>query len=147
MARTTTDQLPQTSGDSIAGRLRADGIGPTRQRVEIARVLFRRSQHVCAEQLMDMVRAEGRVTVSKATVYNTLRLFADAGLVREVLVDPSKVFYDSNTSEHHHLYDLRTGTLTDIAPGTVRLEELPSLPEGTIVDNVDVVIKVRSDRD
>ncbi len=146
MARTTTGELQQSSGEAIAERLRAHGIGPTRQRVEIARLLFRRAQHVCAEQLMDMVRAEGRAAVSKATVYNTLRLFAEAGLVREVLVDPSKVFYDSNTSEHHHLYDMRTGTLTDIAPGAVRLGELPSLPEGTVVDNVDVVIKVRADR-
>ena len=143
---TSEQVLRQTSGEAIAERLRAHRICPTRQRVEIARVLLRRSQHVCAEQLMEMVRAEGRVAVSKATVYNTLKLFAEAGLVREVLVDPSKVFYDSNTTVHHHLYDLRTGALTDIAPGAVSVRALPSLPEGVLA-GVEVVIKVRADRD
>ena len=128
---------------SIAAMLRARGISPTRQRVEIARVLLARFQHVSAEQLLGLVRRERRIAVSKATVYNTLKLFAREGLVREVIVDPNQIFYDSNTSEHHHLYDVTSGALTDIAPDSVRLAALPSLPAGTVVEGIDVVVRVR----
>ena len=80
---------------------------------------------------------------SKATVYNTLNLFREKGLIREVIVDPNKVFYDSNTEEHHHFYDVVNGTLTDIPPGEVSLAGLPPLPEGVAAEGVDIVIRVR----
>lgn len=137
----------QAAGSAQLTRaLRARGISPTRQRLEIARVLFARDQHVSAERLLELVRMEGRVAVSKATVYNTLKLFARTGLVREVIVDPSRIFYDSNTSAHHHLYDTSSGELTDIAADSVHLAALPELPEGAQVEGVDVVVRVRMAR-
>lgn len=95
-----------------------------------------------------MANAEG-AAVSKATVYNTLRLFARRGLVREVLVDPAKVFFDSNTSDHYHLYDVDTGELTDCelsqeAMGDVDFAKLAKLPAHSKVDRVDLVVRVRS---
>jgi Fur family iron response transcriptional regulator len=80
---------------------------------------------------------------SKATVYNTLNLFLEKGLIREVIVDPSKVFYDPNTDDHHHFYDVVNGLLTDIPPGDIEFNRLPPLPEGTIAEGVDIVVRIR----
>ncbi|MBK1692504.1 Fur family transcriptional regulator [Ectothiorhodospira mobilis] len=128
--------------ETVIRRLRQHGITPTQQRVEIARVLFERPQHLSAEQVLVRVNArESRV--SKATVYNTLGLFARKGLVREIVVDPSKLFYDSNTSPHHHLFDMDSGQLRDVDLGQVDIGPLPDLPEGAQVEGVDVIIRVR----
>lgn len=130
------------SKQEVVSRLQARGITPTRQRVIIGRYLFARPQHLSAEQVLEIVtQADG--AVSKATVYNTLNLFARRGLVREVIVDPTKLFYDSNTSEHPHLYDVEAGSLTDLMPHECRLTGMPALPEGTTVVGVDVVLRVR----
>ena len=128
--------------NQVIERLKAAGVTPTQQRVEIAQILFRQPQHLSAEQVLSEVNVESAM-VSKATVYNTLGLFAEKGLVREVIVDPTKVFYDSNISEHHHFYNVDTGRLTDIDPASVRVETLPQLPDGTVADGVDVIIRVR----
>lgn len=130
------------SRTQIIERLKAAGITPTQQRVDIALILFAKSQHMSAEQVLNIVNADGAL-VSKATVYNTLGLFAEKGLLREVIVDPSKVFYDSNTGEHHHFYNIDTGALIDIAPDAVHVDSLPPMPEGTVADGVDVIIRVR----
>ncbi len=133
--------LPQTR-DGIAGLLRRHGIAPTHQRIEIAHALYSRQRHLSAEQVMTIVNARHPET-SKATVYNTLRLFREKGLVREVIVDPSRVFYDPNTSEHHHFYDVVNGTLTDIPPGEIGITGLPPLPEGAAAEGVDIVVRIR----
>lgn len=127
----------------ISQLLRKQGINPTQQRVEIAQIMLARPQHLSADQILDMVNRE-RATVSKATVYNTLRLFVEQGLVHEVIVDPSKVFYDSNTGAHHHIYNVDTGTLMDIEADRLTLPALPPLPEGTVAEGVDVIIRVRN---
>ena len=121
-----------------------NGITPTLQRVEIAQILFAKPQHLSAEEVLNMVNKTS-VQVSKATVYNTLGLFAKEGLIREVIVDPTKVFYDPTTVPHHHFYNVDTGTLMDIDADTVVLERLPELPEGTTAAGVDVIIRVRSE--
>ncbi|MGI9334450.1 MAG: Fur family transcriptional regulator [Gammaproteobacteria bacterium] len=131
-----------TRPEDIALRLRERGITPTQQRIDLAAILLARPQHLSAEQLLSLANAEG-AAVSKATVYNTLGLFARRGLVREVLVDPSKVFFDSNTSEHYHVYDVQTGELTDMALGDVDLASLADLPAGSTVERVDLVVRVR----
>lgn len=118
-------------------------ITPTPQRVEIARILLAKPQHLSAEQVLCALK-QGELTVSKATVYNTLGLFAAEGLVREVIVDPSKVFYDSNCTDHHHFYDIDSCTLADIDAREVDIEGLPDVPEGKVIDRVDVIVRVRS---
>jgi Fur family iron response transcriptional regulator len=132
------------SKQDIARILRDHDILPTQQRLMIARVLFERQQHYSADQVMASVN-DGRDRVSKATVYNTLGLFARNGLVREVIVDPTRVFYDPNTSNHHHFYNVDTGELTDIDSTSMQIEELPELPAGTVAEGVDVIIRLRSD--
>jgi Fur family iron response transcriptional regulator len=132
-----------TNRDELVGLLRAHGIQPTQQRLEIARALFVRPQHVSADQLLARVNGTRHI-VSKATIYNTLGLFAEKGLLREVFVDPSKVFYDTNTGEHHHFYNVDTNSLIDIGADHIVLGGLPDAPEGTVPVGVDVIIRVRS---
>ena len=131
-------------GDAAA-LLRGHGIIPTAQRIGIASVLLARPRHVSAEELRQMLAGHG-TPVSKATVYNTLGLFVRKGLVRELFVDAGKVLYDSNTTSHDHIYDADTGALTDIEPGVIGVDALPSLPAGTRVESVETVIRVRRPR-
>lgn len=132
------------SEEEAANRLREHDILPTQQRLQIAQVLLTRDQHVSADQVLDMVNATGN-GVSKATVYNTLGLFAEKGILREVNVDPSRAFYDTNRSSHHHFYNVDTGELSDIDTGQVPVDQLPLLPQGTVLDGVDVIIRVRNE--
>ncbi len=129
--------------ERAARTLASRDITPTPQRVEIARILLARPQHLSAEQVLSALK-ERRLAVSKATVYNTLGLFAEKGLVREVIVDPSKVFYDSNCSPHHHVYDVDSCTLTDIDASKVAIDGLPEVSPEKVVERVDVIVRVRS---
>lgn len=123
--------------------LREHGISPTHQRLEIAQVLFSRCQHLSAEQILAQVNGR-HAESSKATVYNTLNLFRDRGLIREVIVDPKRVFYDPNTTPHHHMYNIDTGEITDIPADSMSLGGLPELPEGMVTEGVDVIVRVRA---
>ena len=129
--------------ENMAELLRNHGINPTHQRIEIAHALFSRQQHLSADQIMAIVNTRHPET-SRATVYNTLNLFLGKKLIREVIVDPNKVFYDPNTSNHHHFYNVETGSLTDIDASNISISGLPSLPQGTVTEGVDIIIRVRS---
>jgi Fur family transcriptional regulator, iron response regulator len=128
--------------EQVARRLRERDVAPTEQRLEIARVLFALGMHVSAEQILAMVN-ERAARVSKATVYNTLKLFREKGLVREVIVDPQRVFYDPNVMPHHHFYDVDTGVLTDFSADHVSISGLPVLPEGVVEAGVEIIIRTR----
>ena len=123
--------------------LREHHISPTIQRIEIAQILLSKMQHLSAEQVLAVVNVD-KPKVSKATVYNTLGLFARKGLIKELIIDPSKVFYDSNVSDHHHFYNVDTHELMDISSEQLSVGSLPTLPDGTETDGVDVIIRVRS---
>ncbi len=120
----------------------AHGILATPQRIEVAEVILARPQHLSAEQIIERLRKAGS-GVSKATVYNTLNLFGARGIVRELMVDPVRKFYDSTTHPHHHFYNVDTGELSDIAHGDVAIDRLPELPAGTRAESVEVLIRVR----
>ncbi len=126
----------------IAELLREYGIAPTHQRIEIAGALFSRCEHISADRLLAIVNAHYS-EVSKATVYNTLRLFLEKNLLREVIVDPTRVFYDPNTAPHHHFYNMANGELTDICDSTLQLAGLPELPEGMVTDSINVIVRIR----
>ena len=144
MIKASRSQL--VSEEELRALLRRHGIIPTGQRLEIATTLFRCRRHLSAEQILREVREEGS-RVSKATVYNTLGLFAAKGLIRTVIVDPTRVFYDPNTSEHHHFYDVDTGTLADIDADELTIGRLPRLPDGVHIEGVDVIVRIRTRRD
>jgi len=118
-------------------------VTPTRQRIEIAGYLFQRPQHLSAEDILEGVNAE-RNRVSRATVYNTLGLFTDKGLVREVLVDRERVFYDTNRAEHHHMYDVDSGELHDVMDAEIEIAAIPQLPEGMHIIDTNVIFRVSS---
>jgi Fur family iron response transcriptional regulator len=117
-------------------------ISPTQQRVKIGMVLFAKDQHLSADQVLDLVNTQGNIA-SKATVYNTLGLFARKGLIREVIVDSTKVFYDSNTQPHHHFYNIDTGTLHDVAADQLHISGLPTPPDSAVVKDVNVIIRIQ----
>jgi len=135
--------MREVTRERVAERLRAHDINPTHQRIEIAYALFSRGEHLSADQVLAIVNDRHSET-SKATVYNTLNLFLEKKLIREVIVDPNKVFYDPNTDPHHHLYDVDTGELTDIDASRIAVSGLPPLPEGVITEGVDIIVRVRS---
>jgi Fur family transcriptional regulator, iron response regulator len=128
--------------DSCERRLSDCGIRPTAQRVRIATLLLSAPQHLSAEQILASLRAAGG-RVSKATVYNTLNLFAARGLIRQLSVDGSRAWFDSNVDAHYHFHDLDSGALIDVPVPAVEFSRLPPPPPGTEVAGIDVVIRLR----
>ena len=129
----------------ILKKLEQQHVTATPQRVEVAEVLLERPQHLSADQILERLREAGS-GVSKATVYNTLKLFSERGLVRELTVDPDRRYYDSTTHAHHHFFHVDTGELSDIPEDQVEILKLPALPAGTEQESVEVLIRVRDKR-
>ena len=127
---------------AAAERLTACGIRPTEQRLRIAVLLLSAPQHLSAEQITESLRSRG-AQVSKATVYNTLNLFAARGLIRQLSIDGDCAWFDSNVAPHYHFHDEQAGTLTDLAPQDVQFSRLPTPPSGMEVAGIDVVIRLR----
>lgn len=128
---------------ALLSRLRGAGLRPTRQRVALARLLFNGAdRHVTAEQLHGEAAAAA-IPVSLATVYNTLHQFTGAGLLREVVVEPGRSYFDTNIDDHHHFFCESTGMLQDIPGSAVSVGQLPGAPAGTEISRVDVIIRVR----
>jgi len=124
-------------------RLRQAGLRPTRQRVELAGLLFKDcDRHVTAESLHDDITKAG-VKVSLATVYNTLHQFTEAGLLRQVIVDAARSYFDTNTGDHQHFFVESEGLLIDIPGETIAVAGVPTPPPGLSVDRVDVVVRVK----
>jgi Fur family iron response transcriptional regulator len=141
MAKALRETASELAAKATA-RLRAAGLRPTRQRVELAGLLFRDcDRHVTAESLRDEVSGAG-VKVSLATVYNTLHQFTQAGLLRQVIVDASRSYFDTNTGDHQHFFLEDEGMLIDIAEH-IAVSGVPTPPAGLAVDRVDVVVRVK----
>ncbi len=133
------------SRKEIVQKLKQYGVMPTSQRIEVASILLARPQHLSADHIIDKLNSR-RSSVSKATVYNTLKLFSQQGLVKELNVDSSRKFYDSTTHAHHHFFHVESGKLTDIPDSQVSIKGLPPLPKGTEQESVEVLIRVRNKR-
>jgi Fur family iron response transcriptional regulator len=138
-----SSKVPGNEKAEAVGRLKAAGLRPTRQRLALAGLLFRQTdRHVSAEALHDEAIADG-VRVSLATVYNTLHQFTEAGLLRQVVVEPARSYFDTNTGDHQHFYSEDDGSLIDIPGESIAVSGVPAPPEGTQVERVDVVIRIR----
>ena len=136
-------RLREATNETAVTRLRAAGLRPTRQRNELADLLFRDGhRHLTAETLHADAVSKG-IRVSLATVYNTLHQFTNSGLLRQVMVDSTRSYFDTNTTEHQHFYYEDDGMLTDI-PGSeeISVGNIPQAPEGTKVARVDVVVRL-----
>jgi len=142
---TVTAAAPRPYANALE-LLRAAKLRPTRQRLALARMLFDKGdRHVTAEQLHGEAQAAS-VRVSLATVYNTLHQFIAAGLLREVVVDPGRSYFDTNVSDHHHFFHEESGRLQDIPGERLGVAELPAPPPGTQIRRVDVIIRVSAER-
>jgi len=124
-------------------RLKSAGLRPTRQRLALARLLYDRGdRHVTAEQLHQEA-ASANVRLSLATVYNTLHQFTTLGMLREVVVEPGRSYFDTNIGDHHHFFDEDTGELADIPGEQVELTRLPPPPAGAKISRVDVIVRLK----
>lgn len=128
----------------VLDRLKAAGLRPTRQRLALAKLLFEcKDRHVTAEQLHSEAHA-ANIKVSLATVYNTLHQFTAAELLREVVVEPGRSYFDTNITDHHHFFHEDKSELTDIPASALSVANLPQTPDGTEVKRVDVIIRLKS---
>jgi Fur family transcriptional regulator, iron response regulator len=140
-ARTVPSRRP-----CLTAVLRMAGLRPTRQRVALAELLFAGAhRHVSAEQLHDEA-TDAHVNVSLATIYNSLHQFREAGLLREVAVDASRSYFDTDTSDHHHFYLEDEQRVIDIPASSIVIQNLPEPPRGMNITHVDVVVRVRKTR-
>jgi Fur family iron response transcriptional regulator len=127
----------------VKSMLRAVGLRPTRQRMALGWLLFARGdRHLSAEVLYEEA-THARVPVSLATIYNTLHQFTDVGLLRQVGVDGSKAYFDTNVSDHHHFFVEGANELLDIPHADVALDQMPVAPEGYEITRIDVVVRLR----
>ena len=123
-------------------RLRGVGLRPTRQRLALARLLFDGcDRHISAEQLHTEA-VSSSIRVSLATVYNTLHQFTDAGLLREIVVDAGRSYFDTNTSDHHHFFFETSGKLCDIPGEMIAVTKVPEAPDGHKITRVEVIVRV-----
>jgi Fur family iron response transcriptional regulator len=134
--------MPADTSPSLLERLRALGLRPTRQRLALARLLLANGErHVTAEQL-HLEAAAASVPVSLATVYNTLHQFTEAGLLREVVVEPGRSYFDTNISDHHHFFCEANGMLQDIPAQEIAVIGVPVAPPGTEIRRIEVIVRV-----
>ncbi|MGD0192690.1 MAG: iron response transcriptional regulator IrrA [Rhizomicrobium sp.] len=138
-----SEKTPEFDRVQATGRLKAARLRPTQQRIALAGLLFRQGdRHVSAEALHAEAMAAG-VRVSLATVYNTLHQFTEAGLLRQVVVEPARSYFDTNTGDHQHFYHEEDGRLIDIPGESIAVSGVPAAPKGTEIERVDVVIRIR----
>jgi Fur family iron response transcriptional regulator len=134
---------PERVRSDVRAMLRRSGLRPTRQRQALAEILFGKGhRHISAEGLHEEALMQ-RVPVSLATIYNTLHQFTGSGLLREVIVDGSKTYFDTNTSDHHHFFVEDDDAVIDIPAGKLGVGHLPEPPAGYEISRVDVVVRLR----
>lgn len=122
--------------------LRQHDLRPTQQRLSLAEILLDGShRHVTAESLRVEVKAKG-ISMSLATIYNTLNQFSRVGLLREITLDDNVTYFDTNTDHHHHFFDPSSSELIDIPDHKIKISNLPESPDGRNIDRVDVVIRL-----
>ena len=138
--------MPDNDLETPVVRLQKSGLRPTRQRVALAKLLFGRGdRHLTAEMLHAEAVKDG-IPVSLATVYNTLNQLTDAGLLRQVSVDGTKTYFDTNVTAHHHYYLENSHELVDIHDPHLALSKMPEVPEGYEIARVDMVVRLRKKR-
>jgi Fur family iron response transcriptional regulator len=124
------------------GLLRNAGLRPTRQRLALAKLLFENGdRHVTAEDLHSEARGVG-ISVSLATVYNTLHQFTQIGLLREVVVESGRAYFDTNTTQHSHFFYEKSGRLLDVPAEAIKISQFPSAPDGAEIAGIDVIVRI-----
>ncbi|WP_319774767.1 iron response transcriptional regulator IrrA [Breoghania sp.] len=143
MADHAMDLHTPHSRHSVRDMLRDAGLRPTRQRLALAELLFSKGNRHISAELLHEEAVLARVPVSLATVYNTLHQFTEAGMLREVAVEGTKTYFDTNVGDHHHFFIEGENRVVDIPGPSVSVEGLPIAPEGMEIVRVDVVVRLR----
>ena len=127
-----------------AERLRASGLRPTRQRIDICKMLFDRKEtfHFTIDKLKKIIDKGNKKKISIATLYNTVHTFKEKGYLKEISLKGNKTFFDTNTKHHHHFYDEDMSQLVDIEDKNVSINYLPKLPSGKKIRSVEVLVKI-----
>ena len=128
---------------NIEHLLKVNKITPTKQRLEIAELIFSKDQHFTAVQLIEKVR-NNELPISQATVYNTLCLFESTGLLKTINLQNDCKFYDTNLNSHHHIYNTSTNVLTDISNNKIEFSKIPNIPDHLELEHTEVLIKVKN---
>ena len=123
--------------------LKDNNITPTKQRLEIAELIFVKDQHFTAVQLIEKIK-DNKLPISQATVYNTLCLFESTGLLKTINLQNDCKFYDTNLHSHHHIYNTSTNTLTDIGNDKIEFSKIPDIPGHLELEQTEVLIKVKN---
>jgi len=145
MMHTQSDQAAPAKAN-VTRLLQQAGLRPTRQRMALGELLFsNEDRHITAEMLHEEAVASA-FPVSLATVYNTLRQFTAAGLLRSIAVDGARTYFDTNTTKHHHFLNERNGQLIDIPPDSMTISGMPEAPDGMEIASIDVVVRIRERR-
>lgn len=130
---------------NIISRLQSSGLRATPKRLAIGGLLFDGTdRHVTADDVAILARKNG-VRVSLATVYNTLNQFVAAGMMKRITLDTDRTYFDTNVSDHHHLFFEENGVLHDIPGDTIKVEGLPPIPTGSKVRSVEVIVRMSAD--
>ncbi|MDB3972984.1 transcriptional repressor [Gammaproteobacteria bacterium] len=128
---------------NIEHLLKVNKITPTKQRLEIAELIFSKDQHFTAVQLIEKIR-NNELPISQATVYNTLCLFESTGLLKTINLQNDCKFYDTNLHSHHHIYNTSTNVLTDISNNKIEFSKIPNIPDHLELEQTEVLIKVKN---
>ena len=135
--------MPKTEAIYIE-KLRNSGLRPTKQRIKICEILFNREKtfHFSINELMKIIQTKINQKISLATVYNTVHTFKKKGHLKEINIGNDMSYFDTNTNTHHHFYHLGTRVLTDIPIDRIRMSKSPELPAGTVLDSVEVTVRI-----
>ena len=125
-------------------RLRSSGLRPTKQRVEICKILFDRKEtfHFTIDKLKKKIEKNTKSKISLATVYNTVHAFKNHGYLKEISLQGNKTFFDTNATSHHHFYDQDNGDLMDIKNEDIHISKIPSVPKNKKINEIEVTISV-----
>ena len=131
----------------INQKLRSSGLRPTKQRVQISKILFKNKEtfHFTVEYLKKKINKEFKEKVSLATIYNTINAFQKKGYLKEIPLEGNKTYFDTNTSSHHHFYDEDTEKLIDIDNKEIYVNKVPASPSGKSIKSVEVMVRIASD--
>ena len=133
--------------ENFITKLRESGLRPTKQRLKICEVLFtpKKTFHFTVSDLTKIIEEKLREKISLATVYNTVHAFKKKGYLKEISITSDKSYFDTNTSTHHHFFDVKSNELIDIESSQIELKNIPNPPKGKLIKDIDVVIKVETD--
>ena len=129
-------------------KLRKSGLRPTKQRIKICEVLFNTDKtfHFTIKDLVGMIKLDSNENISLATIYNTIHAFEKKGYLKEISINSSQTYFDTNTSNHHHFFDENEKQLIDLEEGDIEPIRIRKKIPGKKIKSIEVLVKVNNDK-